>query len=1391
MISDRTDQVGGSGIAIVGMTGRFPGANDLETYWRNLRDGVESISFFSDDQLRIAGVPPELSAAPSYVRARGVIEDADLFDAAFFGYSARDALLMDPQQRMFLQCAWEALEIAGYDPRSQSGIVGVYGGATKSSYEGLLYQSLAPAETDVLAIALGNDLPYLPTRVSYKFDLKGPSYPVQTACSTSLVAVHLACQGLLNAECDLAIAGGVSIRLPQESGYSYQEDGILSPDGRCRPFDARARGTLFGNGIGLVVLKRLVEAIADRDTIYAVVKGSAVNNDGSRRASFIAPGVVGQTNVVADALASGEIDPSTIAYVETHGTGTALGDSIEIQALTKAFGGNSLPRQTCAIGSVKSNIGHVDAAAGIAGLIKTVLALQHKQIPPTLHFERPNPDIHFETTPFYVNASLSDWHRRGDTPRRAGVSAFGFGGTNAHVILEEAPETAAESPSRALQIVTLSAETSAALEQATSNLAAHFRCHRTSNLADVAYTLSIGRRTFRYRRAVVCGAVDDAVGLLESPRPGVVFSGDHDEPNRPVTAVFADTRGWIADTGRELYQSEPAFRLAIDECANILRPHMGFDLRMSLFPPDDTPIVPSGDDPRLGDAMVFAVEYATARLLASWGVELSTCLGEGVGECVAACVSGAIGLGDAALVAIGRNQRAALPAAITHVPRSVDKATVYISSAHGRDVTSMLSLLGELWTLGARVDWAAFYSNQRRRRVPLPTYPFQGRRYMPGKRVSPSTAIALNKSFSSERNPSVDDWFYAPIWCQSPLALPLPPRVRADSGVWLVFLDAHKVGERIADHLAREGHEVITVTAGDRFSDGGRRFTIDPKSPEHYERLVEEVCEERAVAGVFHAWGIDVAGEQSPSLESRLDEERVFASVLLLMKALGRAASTAPLRISIVTTGVADVTGIEMISPSRAAVIGLRHVIAQEYPHLICKVIDLDTVELDAVSPARTATLDHIVHDGTVDSSASVVAFRGTYRWVQKYINVRLPEPNGMPARLRANGTYLITGGLGEIGLAIAEYLARTVRARLVLTSRGSLPEESEWDRYLATHGPADLVARRIQRVRIVRQRGGEVIVVTADVANREEMADAFATAERHFGGLHGVIHAAGVIGSDTFKSIAETDVVRSRRQFDAKVTGLAVLDDLLGGRHLDFCLLISSLSAVLGGLGYGAYASANVFLDTAARLRNRTSEFPWLSINWDTWLRTDEEERTKRTGAPAGYVMTAAEGIDALHRILSTDVGAQIVVSTGDLQRRLDQWIELRPLRAVEDACLAANAAPRPNLRTAYAPPNGELERAVTEAFRQGLGLERVGIHDNFFELGGHSLKALEIAARLQATLGTEVRVTMFYEAPTAALLAGAIEARQASIERFADVERQVESRLERLKLRRRGAPA
>ncbi|MBV9788202.1 MAG: acyltransferase domain-containing protein, partial [Chloroflexi bacterium] len=494
---------------------------------------------------------------------------------------------------------------------------------------------------------------HLTTRVSYKLNLRGPSINLQTACSTSLVATIVACQNLLLRQCDIALAGGVSISVPHVAGYRYQEGGVTSPDGHCRAFDAQGQGTISGNGVGVVVLKRLADALRDGDQIHAVIRGFALNNDGANKVGYTAPGVDGQAEVIANALAMADIDPATIGYVEAHGTATPLGDPIEIAALNRVFGQQSQQPGSCAIGSVKTNVGHLDAASGVAGLIKTVMALEHGQIPPSLHFERPNPLIDFASSPFAVNTALTEWPRH-DTPRRAGVSSFGIGGTNAHVVLEAAPPQPAPDPSRDWQILTLSARSDEALAQAAQRLAAHLRHHPDLDLADVAYTLHIGRKTFKHRQMFVCRDLDEAIATLETQDPEKVQRSVQEQQDRPVVFMFPGQGAQYVAMARDLYREEPVFREQLDRCAELLLPQLELDIRDLLYPDSEHEAAAARElsQTRVTQPALFAVEYALAQLWLSWGVRPQAMLGHSLGEYVAATLAGVFSLEDVlALVA--------------------------------------------------------------------------------------------------------------------------------------------------------------------------------------------------------------------------------------------------------------------------------------------------------------------------------------------------------------------------------------------------------------------------------------------------------------------------------------------------------------------------------------------------------------------------------------------------------------------------------------------------------------------------------------------------------------------------------------------------------------------
>ncbi|MGE0127978.1 MAG: SDR family oxidoreductase [Blastocatellales bacterium] len=1537
--SNTSNSIDRLSVAIIGMAGRFPGAGNIGEFWRNLSGGAESISFFTDEELKSAGETSSALKDPNYVRARGILEGVELFDAPFFGFFPREAQLMDPQHRLFLECAWEALEDAGCVTESYEGTVGVFGGAGMNSYLLSILssnpESLSGAEGYQLAI--GNHSDFLTTRVSYKLNLRGPSLNIQSACSTSLVAVHVACRSLLGRQCDVALAGGVTIGLPQKRGYIFQEGMILSPDGHCRAFDAKAQGTLAGNGVGIVVLKRLADAVADGDHIYAAIKGSAVNNDGSLRIGFTAPGVAGQAEVIATAQAIASVDPETISYIEAHGTGTPLGDPIEIAALTQVFREKTEAKGFCAIGSVKTNIGHLDAAAGVAGLIKTALALDRGKIPPSLHFERANPKIDFDNSPFYVNTKLADW-KTGDAPRRAAVSSFGIGGANAHVVLEEAPALEKSGSERRWQLLILSAKTDSALETATARLAAHLKEHSELNAADVAYTLQIGRKAFAHRRMLVCQSLEDARSALEQREPKRVFSTSHpQEPDhRSVVFMFSGQGAQYVNMGLDLYQTEPTFREAIDHCSKFLKPHLDFDLRDLLYPPAEKAEEAARllNQTRVTQPALFVVEYALAKLWMEWGIQPQAMIGHSVGEYVAACLSGVCSLEDAlslvaargrlmqeapegAMLSVQLEESAArdllgerLSLAAVNGPAScvvsgphdaiaeleerlaaegvghrrlrtshafhsemmdsclksfekeVEKIALkppqipYVSNltgtwitaaeatdpgyyakhlrhtvrfadgirdllkepnrvllevgpgqtlntlarensgaARGRvilnstrhphdqqsDVAFILNTLGKLWLAGVKVDWAGFHAKERRLRVSLPTYPFERQRYwLDVPDVKEPAAPGDVPQAGLRRKPEIAEWFYVPTWKRADL----PGTIgTADERVnWLLFSDDYGLGSRVAERLEEQGRDVITVKAGAQFERiGERAYTLNPQARDDYEALLAELTELKKIPQrIIHSWNVKPNDRIKSGPEFFEDAQAAgFHSLLFLAQALGRRNVTDQLRLWVVSTNLQEVTGEELLCPEKATLLGPCQVIPQEYPNIACQ--SLDVIIPESRQPIDESLIDRLVIEFRANGSDErAVAYRGNHRWALGYEQAPSDCFGESQTRLRQGGVYLITGGLGKIGLTLAVHLAQTAQAKLILIGRSDFPARNEWDQWLGTHDERDQVSLKIQKLMEIEEAGGEVLALSADVANERQMQKVIAQAYDQFGQIHGVIHAAGEVGEKAIRTIQEMNPDECNTQFQAKIHGLNVLADTLRGRELDFFFLQSSLSSVLGGLGFAAYSAANHYLDAFARKQSQTNGAPWISVNWDGW-RFDEQKRFG--SATAELAMAPEDGVEVFKRLLSVDGFNQVVISTGDLQARISKWIKGNPKlapKAAAGSSSSSSLASRPQMQTTYVAPGNEIERRVVEVWQNLLGIKPIGIHDNFFELGGNSLLGTQMIAQLRSIFQTEFPMRGLFEDPTvagaAAIIETAMKAGQSQVDKLTEALKKVE---------------
>lgn len=766
-------------VAIIGMSGRFPGASNLKQFWTNLAAGVESISFSSDEQLLASGLSTDQLNGGTHIRANGVLDGACEFDANAFDFSARDACLMDPQFRIFLEVVLVALEDAG-DAGADDRRTGVFAGAGTNTY-----QEYLRADSDLLArvgvaqAVVANQVDFLSAWVSYKLNLTGPSVTIQSACSTSLAAVHLAAQSLLNGECDMAVAGGVSLTFPQQAGYFYVEGGLFSRDGHCRAFDANASGFVPGEGAGAVVLKRLGDAIADGHTIHAVINGSAINNDGSNKIGFSAPSQSGMAAAITEGIEISGVSCESIRMVETHGTGTTLGDPLEVAALTQAFRTQTDRKQFCAIGSVKTNIGHANAAAGIASLIKATLSVENGVIPASLHCDQLNPVLSLPRTPFYVNSKAESWPIDG-LPRRAAVNSFGIGGTNVHVIIEQAPPREPSGHSRSDQLILLSAKTASALDEAALQLANHLETTPTSSIPDVAYTLANGRRSLEYRKAVLGQSNADIIQALRGSRPDYVVTRWDDAQLRKLTFLFPDQAAGYRNATAGLYRDEPVFRDAMDGCADAWQQLHKQDLRQILYrqfgkaPVSDAEMGQDGP----ARAITLAVQYSLAKLLISLGMTPQSFIGFGVGELASACFSKSLTIEEALSLAHGVSYDEALfKKALVPLLESSEQAVIILSEnsvldaigaeSAPRDLVGVAALrpgadsitdrqwllmaLGKLWTANVPVNWQTYYSAEKRHRIGLPTYPFERQRYWvntPGKEpelsISPSAQAGVS-----------------------------------------------------------------------------------------------------------------------------------------------------------------------------------------------------------------------------------------------------------------------------------------------------------------------------------------------------------------------------------------------------------------------------------------------------------------------------------------------------------------------------------------------------------------------------------------------------------------------------------------------------------------------
>lgn len=1440
-------------IAIIGMSCRFPDADTPGELWQNLCAGKESVRFFSEDELLAAGVPLGLIRDPAYIPAGTVVRDIDAFDAGFFGFTPREAEILDPQQRLLLECAYHALEDAGYARREQCGDVGVYVGVSSSSYAQQVLATRADIidAMGVMALTIANDKDFAASQIAYRLGLTGPAVSVATACSTSLVAIHTACTALLNYECDLALAGGASIKAQQVEGYAYQQGGILSADGHCKPFSVDASGTISGSGAGIVTLKRLADAEADGDLIYAVIAGSAVNNDGDDKLGFTAPSVRGQARAIREALAIANVDAADVGYVEAHGTATPLGDPVEVAALTEAHGKNAaLP--ACAIGSIKSNFGHLDAAAGVAGLIKAALAVAHGTIPPSLHFSSANPQIQLERTRFFVASQCQSWPS--SAARVAGVSSFGIGGTNAHVILREPESVASATPSaRKAQLMITSAKDASTLKAGLAPLNQALASATAMALADASFTLITSRPSYKHRAARVLDPDAESANsewIQQEASNGLKLAW-----------LFPGQGSQHVDMGRELFEQEPVFRDAVQSCASWVRQHAGWDPLVLLYPNSEADRVKANEligNTRYTQIALFIVEYALAQLWRSLGCAPDLMVGHSLGEYVAACVAGVLRVEDAIklvdarsrLIAslpagsmasvqaeaeslrqqllpgvslaadngpehcvIGGNTEAILAMVASLADQGIESRTLdvshafhsamldpilaefravvvntprqaptlqYLSCTTGRLVTESdvldpdywvrhlrdtvvfrtametlralpeqwrfldlgpsgtastlarvngipmsrvvrslprerdtgdaravwLNAVGKLWTDGLDLDLPALHAGERRNKVRLPGYAFARSRHW----LEPGSATdAAPRSHHNQ-----GELLFQNAWKRDPQ--PEPTNDLAPHR--LVFAES---ADAIAEWFGGPANGNVTlVRVGPAYASDHGTYTLRANVADDYDRLFADLAHRGVVFDqIVFAWPLQQVLAFDPG-SSLLGLQTAMS---LLVAARKRSAAGHSTDLIVLVRRAYQISGDEPLNAGQRALAAMVTVLGQEEPDWSCRVIDLaDHVDPTALQSALAPAQRRCGH--------GPIALRGRSRWVPAFERVNLPAASG--TMTWTDQVVLITGGAGQIGLALAQIWAAQ-GARVVLTGRREI-----------SHLPADVQ----QMLSKLQNQGARVSYRSLDLSNVDALTSMMSEVTQAEGRIDLLIHAAAAMGTDGLALLASASPQGFERHHTAKITGTLALASATAVAGIRNVVLMSSLAATLGGIGMSGYAAANAFMEALVDNGAATSRSGlWYAIGWD--------------GLSANAEVPAAFSADDVARIVERLVRSQspgvYLASRDDMNARWQQWGQRKP---------ASSRTPVPETvdRDGYIAPATETERAIAEAFQDLIGIAPVGAKDDFFQLGGDSLLATQLCSRLRKQYQLDLPISAIFENPVVERLASHLISLQAT---------------------------
>lgn len=1273
-------------IAIIGMAGYFPKSKNMDELWLNLVDKKDIIAHFTEEELIEIGISKELINKPEYIKAKAVLENADTFDAEFFGYSKNDARMLNPQIRKLLECSFEALENAGYNPHDYNRKIGIYAGAS-SDYKWKQFAELNSSNEDNgFAMELLKDKDFLTTHIGYKMNFRGPCINLQTGCSTSLVAVHMASRALLTGDCDMALAGGVSISTPVKHGYLYQEGMIFSSDGKCKPFDANSDGTIEGSGCGIVVLKRLKDAIKDRDTIHGIIKGSAVNNDGALKVGYTAPSTKGVSEAMKAAHSVSRVKSESIKYIEAHGTGTSLGDMIEVEALKSVYNTD----EKSFLGSIKSNIGHLDAAAGIAGLIKNVLILKNRAIPPTMNFKQPNPKLNLDKSSLVVNNQLVWLPKSGSI--NVAVNSMGIGGNNAYVIMENWEEEINEISKIKLKIFITSAMTEEALEELALRYVQFVEKNEDVNLNDLAYTAKVGRKLHKCQLGFV---FSDLVEFKEKLKSHLVRFERKTNSNKTIVKL---SRLNDIEILINLYEENFAYREIV--CKNLKKLKGSSDLGVD-------------HSASIGENFVlkkFVLQYSILEFIEYVGVRIDGVEGQGIGEV-------------ASHYYLEKKELEETYSKL--IEEILIKDTEKVKNEREQDKLNVYEYLLQQWKNGAEIDWQKFYYGSENKRIPLPTYPFKKERYPLS--IPSDLVFKSKKEYNLIKNPNVDEWFYAPVWTRQQKVMQNVEK-SYQCNKWLVFHDGSEIGDKFTEALKLRGQKYKVVLIGEAYEKNSEFFVMQTNNEKHYENLVDDLAKMEFVPEkIVHLWANITRNKELDLTEGvfKKAQELTINSYIQLIKELAKRHANSKLELAVITHNCQEVIGGDMYFPEYSTIQPFCVTLTQEYTNINYKIIDI----AEEATKCSDVYKD-IYNEISEPLKNELIGYRGLYRWKAEYKNVAIA--NSSSTLIKSDGAYLIFGGLGNIGLLLAEKLySENNQANIILASKSFFPEESMWDYWLENSKNKKLV-KRIKKVKELKSCGCKLFVYTADISKVCEVEKLVHEVEDKIAVIKGVIHSAGVVGEDAFGYLEGIDESFCEKQFNPKVYGTIVLEKVFGERKLDFIILISSLASVLGGIGQGVYSAVNGFMDSYASYMNNFSKSRWLSIGLETWL-TDDIKHKKSIVNLEKYKMSIKEGLEAFNRVSLNMEYPYIVMSSADLSSRMKVWDH--SLMVDENETEYSMWQKSPEL----------LQAALLKIWRDFLG-EYVNVNHNFFELGGNSLKAIQLVSRINKALNIRLKLIEFF---------------------------------------------